>query len=135
MQICKKILKNCSLDLCEVAEGMKKAYFAGLDKNHLYPAAACVLLISLCITVLSSAVLPSATADSAELMKLLVENEDPLVSANDLAYFLVIHDYDARPKDDYVEVRLNATAVYKLVPNGSFPGLANMTMMDTSAPI
>ncbi len=125
---------------------MEKAYSASLDKNLSPPnpifirhkgyrpflAVACLLMILLCMTTLSSAVLPSATADSSELMKLILENEDPLVSANDLAYFLIIHDFDARPKDDYVEVRLNSTAVYRLVPNGSFPGLANMTMMDTS---
>ncbi|MGD0952042.1 MAG: hypothetical protein ABR985_06555 [Methanotrichaceae archaeon] len=49
------------------------------------------------------------------------------MNANDLAFLLVTHDFDAIPKKDFVEVRLNKT-VYKLVPNGPYPGLANITM-------
>lgn len=95
---------------------------------HLHLVAACTLLILLCIAAISSAVLPPEGDDGSELMKLISENEDLLVSANDLAYFLVIHDFDARPKDDYVEVYLDG-AVYKLVPNGPYPGMANATMV------
>ena len=50
------------------------------------------------------------------------------MSAEDLAFFLVTHDFDATPKNDYVEVRLNGV-VYKVVPNGSKPGLADVTIM------
>ncbi len=95
---------------------------------RLHLVAAFALLILLCIAAISSAVLPPEGDDSTRLMKLISENEDLLVSANDLAYFLVIHDFDARPKDDYVEVYLDG-AVYKLVPNGSYPGMANATMV------
>ncbi len=95
---------------------------------HLHIVAAYVPLILLCIAALSSAVLPPEGDDSSELMKLISENEDFLVSPNDLAYFLVIHDFDARPKGDYVEVYLDST-VYRLVPNGSYPGMANATMV------
>jgi hypothetical protein len=49
------------------------------------------------------------------------------MNANDLAFLLVTHDFDAIPKKDFVEVRLNKT-VYTLVPNGPYPGLANITM-------
>jgi hypothetical protein len=96
---------------------------------YLHLVAVCIPLILLCTIALSSAVLPPAGDESSKLKELISGNEDPLVNANDLAYFLVIHDFDARPKDDYVEVYLDG-AVYKLVPNGSCPGLANITMVD-----
>ena len=54
-------------------------------------------------------------------------DEDPLINVNDLAFLLVTHDFDGMPKGDYVEVRLNNT-IYKLVPNGPYPGLANVTI-------
>jgi hypothetical protein len=59
-------------------------------------------------------------------MKLISENEDPLINVNDLAFLLVTHNFDAIPKKDFVEVHLDKT-VYKLVPNGAYPGLANLT--------
>jgi ABC-type proline/glycine betaine transport system permease subunit len=132
--------------------------------DHLNLVVILVLLASLSVAPLSSAV-----ADSSELMKLISENEDIPITVNDLAFFLVIHDFgswvnvtenhrenrmhrihfgikhplshllalfsssrtrpdfDAAPKKDYVEARLNST-VYKLVPNGPYPGLANVTI-------
>src|SRR5271157_174524 len=81
-----------------------------------------VLLASLLITNESSAM-----TDKSELMKLITENEDPLINVNDLAFLLVTHNFDAAPKKDFVEVRLDKS-VYKLVPNGPSPGLANVTI-------
>jgi hypothetical protein len=89
---------------------------------HLYLIAILVLLVPLSVAPLSFAV-----ADKSELIKLITKNEDPIMNANDLAFLLVTHDFDAIPKKDFVEVRLNKT-VYKLVPNGPYPGLANITM-------
>jgi hypothetical protein len=81
-----------------------------------------VLLVPLSVAPLSSAV-----ADKSGLIELITKNEDPNMNVNDLAFLLVTHDFDAAPKNDFVEVRLNKT-VYKLVPNGPYPGLANMTL-------
>ena len=50
------------------------------------------------------------------------------MDAEDLAFFLATHDFDAVPKEDHVEVHINGT-VYKLVPNGQYSGLANVTMI------
>ena len=69
----------------------------------------------------------TGVADKSELMKLISGSEDPLININDLAFLLVTHDFDAVPKGDYVEVRLNNT-IYRLVPNGPYPGLANITI-------
>jgi hypothetical protein len=87
----------------------------------------CLIVILGLLVPLSVAPLSSAVADKSELIKLITENEDPLINANDLAFLLVTHDFDAVPKNSFVEVRLNKT-VYKLVPNGKYPGLANMTV-------
>jgi hypothetical protein len=89
---------------------------------YLYLIVILVLLVPFSVAPLSSAV-----ADKSELTKLITENEDPLVNVNDLAFLLVTHDFDAVPKKDFVEVHLD-NSVYKLVPNGKYPGLANVTV-------
>lgn len=91
-------------------------------RRYLYLFIILVLLVPFSVAPLSSAL-----ADKSELTKLIAENEDPLISVNDLAFLLVTHDFDAVPKKDFVEVHLN-NSVYKLVPNGKYPGLANVTV-------
>ena len=93
-----------------------------MKEIHLYLVVIFVLLAFLSIAPISTGVV-----DKSELMKLILGDEDPLINVNDLAFLLVTHDFDGMPKGDYVEVRLNNT-IYKLVPNGPYPGLANMTM-------
>jgi hypothetical protein len=86
-------------------------------------------LLFVLLSIISSAVPPLSTgvAEKSELTKLISGIEDPLINVNDLAFLLVTHDFDAVPKGDYVEVRLDKM-VYKLVPNGPYPGLANLTI-------
>ena len=87
-------------------------------------------LIAAVICALSaSAVNASGTVDHADLLKLISENEDPLMTSNDLAFFLASHDFDATPNTGYVEVKLYG-AVYKAVPNGNEPGLADLTIIN-----
>ena len=93
-----------------------------MKEIHLYLVVIFVLLAFLSIAPISTGI-----ADKSELTKLILGDEDPLINMNDLAFLLVTHDLEAMPKGDYVEVRLNNT-IYKLVPNGPYPGLANMTM-------
>jgi hypothetical protein len=76
---------------------------------------------------LSYVPLSAAVTGKSELINLITKNEDPNMNVNDLAFLLVTHDFDAIPKKDFVEVRVNKT-VYKLVPNGPYPGLANITL-------
>lgn len=49
------------------------------------------------------------------------------MDAEDLAFYLVTHDFDAKPKGGYVEVGLEGR-VCKLIPNGSAPGLCSITV-------
>ena len=84
-------------------------------------------IILILLTTLSYITLSSAAADHSALMKLISQNDDPRTDVKDLAFFLVTHDFDAVPKKDHVEVRIDNT-VYKLIPNGQYPGLANETI-------
>ena len=84
-------------------------------------------IILILLTTLSFTALSSAADDYSALMKLISQNEDPRADVKDLAFFLVTHDFDAVPKKDHVEVRIDNT-VYKLIPNGQYPGLANETI-------
>jgi hypothetical protein len=87
----------------------------------------CMMVILALLASLSIAPQSRGASDEAGLRELISENEDALMSAKDLAFLLVTHDFNAAPKKDYVEVHLNKT-VYRLVPNGSGPGLANITI-------
>jgi hypothetical protein len=68
------------------------------------------------------------SADSFDLSKLISQNEDARMTAEDLAFFLATHNYDATPKDGFVQVKINDT-IYKLVPNGAAHGLADMSII------
>jgi len=98
----------------------RKTCFYNITNLHIL-AVILIILTSQCFIALSS------TADNSALIKLISQNEDPRIGARDLAFFLVTHDFDAVPKKDYVEVQIDDT-VYKLVPNGQYPGLANETI-------
>jgi hypothetical protein len=93
-----------------------------IKESHLYLVVIFVLLAFLSISPISTGV-----ADESELMTLILGIEDPHINVNDLAFLLVTHDFNAAPKGDHVEVRLNNT-IYKLAPNGPYPGLANVTI-------
>lgn len=68
----------------------------------------------------------SASEDSLSGLRSLTSGfDDPLINSEDLAFYLVTHNFDAMPKGGYVEVDL-AGNVYKLIPNGSAPGLCSI---------
>ena len=62
--------------------------------------------------------------DISDLKKLILGNEDAGMKS-DLAFFLITHDYNAMPKDGYVELNLNDT-IYRLIPNGEKSGLCDI---------
>lgn len=67
----------------------------------------------------------TAFMDISDLERIISSFDDPLVTPSDLAFFLATHNYDAVPKDGYVELKLNGET-YKLVPNGKEPGLCSI---------
>lgn len=101
---------------------IRKIYFNNIT-NPLILAIILILLTTLSFTTLSSAV-----ADNSALMKFISQIQDPRIDVTDLAFLLITHDFDAIPKKDHVEVRIDDT-VYKLVPNGPYSGLANVTVI------
>jgi hypothetical protein len=79
------------------------------------------------ITIMLALPTVSASSDSLSDLKSSISGfEDPHMSAQDLAFFLVSHGFDATPKGGFVEVDLGGRT-YKLTPNCSAPGLAGIT--------
>jgi hypothetical protein len=80
------------------------------------------------ISVVIMLALPTvgATKDTiSELKSTISSFDDPRMNAEDLAFYLVTHEFDAKPKDGYVEVGLEGR-ICKLTPNGSAPGLCSI---------
>ncbi len=67
-------------------------------------------------------------SDYSDLLNLTMGIEDARMNAQDLAFLLIIHDFDARPQDGYVIVKINST-VYKMTPNEDKPGLAEIMVL------
>jgi hypothetical protein len=83
-------------------------------------------MVLLSMIILS--VLPTASASSSSLsdLKSLVSSfDDPNMGANDLAFYLASHGFDASPRGGFVEVDLGGHN-YKLTPNGPAPGLCSI---------
>jgi len=85
------------------------------------------LIVALACVVFAPGSLASGAAQCAQLSELISQNEDAHMIAEDLAFFLAIHNYDATPKDGFVQVKMDGT-ICNLVPNGAAPGLADMKM-------
>jgi hypothetical protein len=90
-------------------------------------ATAMTAVIALSLTF-SAVTLSDASADYPCLVNLIENNEDTRMSAQDLAYFLVTHGFDAAPEGDHIILRLDGT-VYRMTPNEGEPGLADMVTL------
>lgn len=83
------------------------------------------LALIACLTMLSLSITSAASDDISNLKKLIVSSNDPNMNAEDLAFFLATHNYDATPKESYVELRLDGQ-IYKIVPDGDNPEINEM---------
>jgi len=81
-----------------------------------------LILFSIGLLHISSA----SKNDINELKVQISSFDDPKMTVQDLAFFLVTHNFDARPTSDDVELDLEGT-IYKLVPNGNKPGLCDIS--------
>lgn len=82
------------------------------------------------ISIVLMLALPTVSASKASLsdLKFTISSfDDPRMDAEDLAFYLVTHDFDAKSKGGYVEVGLEGR-ICKLTPNGSAPGLCFITV-------
>ena len=89
-----------------------------VTKYLLAIMAACILL----------AFMNTASAigeDISDLKNLISGNEDTRMNSQDLAFFLATHNYNAVPRDGYMELNLNGI-IYKLSPNSEKPGLCDI---------
>lgn len=69
--------------------------------------------------------MPNVSASSRYLPDLKsaeMSFDDPLMNAEDLAFDLATHGFDATPKGVYVEFNLGSN-IFRLNPNGSAPEL------------
>ncbi|HPS92647.1 MAG TPA: hypothetical protein PKV33_10850 [Methanothrix sp.] len=84
--------------------------------------AICVIVVSLV-----PAIAAGETENLSNLKSLLISFDDRNIDSQDLAFFLVTHNFDATPVGSKVEVKLDKK-VYVLVPNGDNPGLCDIAL-------
>ena len=82
-------------------------------------------IMTVCILMAVTNTASAVGEDISDLKKLISGNEDTRMDSQDLAFFLATHDYNAAPRDGYVELNLNGT-IYKLIPNSEKPGLCDI---------
>lgn len=91
-----------------------------MARKEIYAICLALILIMLAIPSVS------ASKDTLTDLKSAISSfDDPHMDADDLAFYLATHDFDAKPKGSYVEVELGEKTC-KLIPNGSAPGLCTI---------
>ena len=83
----------------------------------------------ICFIIASMSCPTAATDDYPNFVKMITDGEDVRISAQDLAFLLVTHGFDATPKDSYAIAKLDKK-IYKVTPNGVKPGLADISILD-----
>jgi hypothetical protein len=81
-----------------------------------------------CIILISANPAFGAVAENQNLKEGISQCHDTHMTVEDLAFILATHNYNATPKEDYVQVTIDCT-IYKAVPN-STTGLAELTIMN-----
>jgi hypothetical protein len=81
-----------------------------------------------CIISVSANPAFGAVAENQNLTELISQYHDTHMTVEDLAFFLATHDYNATPRDGYVQVTIGGT-IYKAVPN-STTGLAELSIIN-----
>jgi len=77
--------------------------------------------------IASMALVCSASTDYQDLLDLSEANEDVRINARDLAFLLVTHNFDAMPRGDHVEVKIDGS-IYRMAPNAGKAGLADIEL-------
>jgi hypothetical protein len=70
----------------------------------------------ICVILASMSPVAVASVDKAALNQLIEENQNIRMDAEEMAFFLATHGYDAAPKDGYVMINIDGET-YKLLPN------------------
>lgn len=82
-------------------------------------------IIAICIIMVSLNTASASGEGISDLNEIIANNEDTRMDSQDLAFFLATHNYNAMPRDGYVELNLNGK-ICKLVPNGDKSGLCDI---------
>ena len=87
------------------------------------------LLAALVCAAFAPASYASGIADCKEMTKLISHSGDARMTPNDLAFFLATHNYDATPKDGYVQVKIDGT-IYKVVINCNDSEIVSLSIIN-----
>ena len=87
------------------------------------------VLAALVCAAFAPASYASGVADSKEMTKLISQNCDARMMPNDLAFFLATHNYDATPKDGYVQVKIDG-AICKVVINSANSEIVSLSIIN-----
>jgi len=81
-----------------------------------------------CVIFVSANPAFGAVAENQNLKEAISQYQDTHMTVEDLAFFLATHNYNATPKDGYVQITIDGP-VYRAVPN-SETGLAELSLMN-----
>ena len=81
-----------------------------------------------CIVIVSANPAFGTVTKNSDLAKLISQYHDTHMTVNDLAFFLATHNYNATPKEGYVQLTIDGT-IYRAVPN-SATGLAELSIIN-----
>jgi hypothetical protein len=84
-----------------------------------------IIMIGLIIASSNQSAALDENDNISSLKSLIASFDDPGMDANDLAFFLVTHNFDAAPAGSIVEVKIDGK-VYRLAPNGKKTGLCEI---------
>lgn len=87
--------------------------------------------VQICIIIGLLHTVSASGNNISDLRGFILSSEDPKITVQDLAFCLATHDYDATPRDGYVELQLDGES-YKLVPNGDAPGLCDISPLNAT---
>jgi hypothetical protein len=89
--------------------------------SYLIVALTCTVFVTACPAF-------GAVAENHDLNEVISQCHDTHMTVEDLAFFLATHNYNATPKDGYVQITIGGT-IYKAVLN-STTGLAELSLMN-----
>ena len=89
--------------------------------SYLIAALTCTAIITACPVF-------GAVVENQNLKVVISQYQDTQMTVDDLAFFLVTHNFNATPKDGYVQVTIDGT-IYKAVPNNA-TGIAELTIVN-----
>ena len=85
----------------------------------------CTICLALIMIILAAPAVSASKDTLTDLKSAISSFDDPHMDADDLAFYLATHDFDAKPRGSYVEVGIGEK-ICKLIPNGSAPGLCTI---------